>query len=263
MKPCSGILLAGLCLALGCLTLTTDARAEKTGESSVIYEMRVYYPHPGKFEEMLARFRNHTCDLFTKHGITNVAYFTSTDEANPKLVYFISYPSQSKQKTSWNAFLNDPEWKAVYAKSHENGPLVKKVESQFLTPTDYSPKFPGKSSQEPRVFELRTYTASQDNLPALNDRFRNHTCDLFAKHGMTNIVYFNLLPEQTGAESTLVYLISHPSVEARQQAFKNFAGDATWTAAKAASEEKAGGSLTAPQGVQFEFLTPTDFSPVK
>lgn len=263
MKHWTRLMLTGLCLAVWSSTLTESTQAETLGAPPVLYEMRVYYPHPGKFEEMLARFRNHTCELFAKHGITNVAYFVSTDHENPKLVYWISYPKQSEQKKRWEAFLNDPEWKAAYAKSHENGPLVKKVESRFMTLTDYSPEFPGDSAKDPRVFELRTYVASEGNLEALNSRFREHTCDLFAKHGMTNIAYFKLLPDQPGAESTLVYLIAHPSQEARKQAFQQFAADSTWQTAKAASEKKAGGSLTAPNGVQFEFLTPTNFSPLK
>ena len=32
-----------------------------------VYEMRVYYTHEGKFDDILSRFENHTTKLFEKH----------------------------------------------------------------------------------------------------------------------------------------------------------------------------------------------------
>ena len=40
---------------------------------------------------------------------------------------------------SWDGFRNDPQWKKVFAESRKNGPIVKSVSKQFLSPTDYSP----------------------------------------------------------------------------------------------------------------------------
>ena len=116
----------------------------------------------------------------------------------------------------------------------------------------------------PRVFELRTYIATPGNLPALNSRFRDHTVRLFAKHGMTNLIYWNLAPGQAGADSMLVYLLSHSSTEAAGNSFESFRKDPDWLQARAASEKQAGGSLTvADKGVVSEFLVPTDYSPLK
>jgi hypothetical protein len=42
-----------------------------------------------------------------------------------------------------------------------------------------------------------------------------------------------------------------------------FREDPTWIAAREASEKKGGGSLTAKDGVKFEMLVPTDYSPLK
>ncbi len=36
-----------------------------------------------------------------------------------------------------------------------------------------------------RVFELRNYVASPGKRDALERRFREHTCALFARHGIT------------------------------------------------------------------------------
>ena len=42
----------------------------------------------------------------------------------------------------------------------------------------------------PSVFEIRTYTAAEGKLDALNARFRDHTLALFKKHDMTSVGYF-------------------------------------------------------------------------
>ena len=113
----------------------------------------------------------------------------------------------------------------------------------------------------PRVFELRTYTTTPNNLPVLHARFRDHTMALFAKHGMTNLFYWQLLPDQAGAENTLIYMLAHASQDAAKASFDAFRADPDWIAAKTASEIKGGGSLTIPDGVKSVFLKATDYSP--
>ena len=139
-----------------------------------------------------------------------------------------------------------------------------KVESTFLTPTDYSPAFKLAQAKDDRVFELRTYTATQGNLVHLNARFKDHTLKLFEKYGMTNVVYWNVLKGEPDDEKLLVYLLAHKSRDAAKKSFDAFRTDPDWNAARKASEEKAGGSLTeAKGGVVSEFLKATDYSPLK
>jgi hypothetical protein len=81
---------------------------------------------------------------------------------------------------------------------------------------------------------------------------------------MTNVVYWNALKGQKGEDTQLVYLLAHKSEDAAKKSFDSFRQDADWVAAKKASEEKGGGSLTEPKGgVKSEFLKPTDYSPLK
>lgn len=104
-----------------------------------VFEMRTYYAHDGKFEALHKRFREHTCQLFEKHGMTNIGYWIPTEEGKDNtLVYILAYPSREAREASWKAFLADPDWQAVYKESHQDGPLVAKVDSKFLTATDYS-----------------------------------------------------------------------------------------------------------------------------
>jgi hypothetical protein len=102
------------------------------------FEMRTYYANEGKADALDARFREHTNKLFVKHGMDLVGYWHPVDKPNV-LVYILGYPSREAREKAWNAFNNDPEWKAAKAKSEEHGGLVAKVDQVFMTPTDYSP----------------------------------------------------------------------------------------------------------------------------
>jgi hypothetical protein len=227
-----------------------------------VYELRIYSANEGKLEALHARFRDHTCKLFEKHGMKNVGYFVPLDNPERKLIYILEYPSTAARTASWRAFGSDPAWRAAAAASEKDGRLVGKVESFHMTATDYSPPLKIESAGD-RVFELRTYTTTPNNLDDLDARFKDHTIKLFEKHGMKNLVYFHLLPEQRNANNTLIYLLAHKSEEAGKKSFDTFRTDPDWVAARKASEEKAGGSLTVPDGVKSVYMKPTDYSPLK
>ena len=121
--------------------------------------------------------------------------------------------------------------------------------------------FNGSQAAEPQaegVYELRTYTASEGKLEALEARFKNHTVKLFEKHGMKNIMYW----KPTNAEAsknTLIYLLWHKSEEAAKQSWDAFRKDPDWVAARTESEKD--GSLTAKGGVVSVYMKATDWSP--
>ena len=112
--------------------------------SGNVYELRVYHALPGKLGDLLARFRDHTMQLFERHGIKNIAYWTPTDEPQKAdtLIYILRHPSREAATANWKAFQDDPEWKSVKDKSEANGKLVEKIDSTFLVLTDFSPKLP-------------------------------------------------------------------------------------------------------------------------
>jgi hypothetical protein len=72
--------------------------------------------------------------------MSNIGYWlTEKKEGEPqKLVYIISHKNKQAAAASWKAFIADPKWQAVFAASKVNGKLVKAIESQYLTPTDFS-----------------------------------------------------------------------------------------------------------------------------
>lgn len=227
-----------------------------------VYELRTYTASPGKLGALNARFRDHTCKLFEKHGMTNVGYWMPIDNKDTKLIYLLSHSSKAAADKSWAAFVADPAWKKALADSEVNGKLAANIERQFLSATDYSPQVENPTGGE-HVFELRTYTAAPGRLDALSARFRNHTMKLFEKHGMVNLGYWTPSAGGAGADNTLVYILVHKNADAAKKSFDAFRADPAWKAAKNASEEKAGGSLTVTGGVKSVFMKPTDYSPMK
>ena len=106
-----------------------------------IFERRIYIANPGKLPALHARFREHTCQLFKKHGIELVGFWTPMDgeEAQNTLIYLVAFPNAEAQKKAWKAFQDDPEWKQAKAASEKDGVLVREMQSKNLKATDYSP----------------------------------------------------------------------------------------------------------------------------
>jgi hypothetical protein len=109
--------------------------------STTVYELRVYHAAEGKLDDLLRRFREHTMALFEKHGIKNIAYWLPTDDPlkGKTLFYIIAHPSREAATANWKSFGDDPEWKRVKEASEVNGKLTDKIDSTFLTLTDFSP----------------------------------------------------------------------------------------------------------------------------
>jgi hypothetical protein len=117
-----------------------------------VYEMRVYYTHDGKFNNILSRFENHTVKLFEKHGFTNVGYWTTQkrdsvsyadkfilqNKGNSALVYIVSFENMETRNKAWDSFIEDPEWIKAYDESTKEGPIVREIEQVFLNPTNFS-----------------------------------------------------------------------------------------------------------------------------
>lgn len=259
MSLCCVLMMSAVSSLRGTVVQAAEPGEEK---SSMVYELRTYTTPEGKLPELLSRFRDHTVKLFAKHGMTNVIYWTPTDKPNT-LVYLLAHKSEQAGKDSFAKFREDPEWVKAKAESEAAGSLTTKVESLYLTPTDYTPAATVVEIVKDKpglLYELRVYTAAPGKLANLNARFRDHTTKLFEKHGMTNVVYTTPIAEPL-KENTLVYVLAHKDRETADASWKAFQADPEWK--KVAEASQVDGPLLVKDGVVRMYLTPTDFSPVK
>ena len=93
-----------------------DAKSETR-----VFEMRTYDANPGKMKALQVRFRDHTTQLFAKHGMTIIGFWNPVDpkEAEEKLIYILAYPSREAAEKSWDAFRVDPVWQEAKAASEK------------------------------------------------------------------------------------------------------------------------------------------------
>lgn len=136
-----GLALAALAVPGLSNAFAADTKAADAPAATRVFEMRTYHTYPGKLDALNARFRDHTCDLFKKHGMELVGFWTPKDEKDGKgatLVYLLAFPSREAANESWAKFRDDPEWAKARDASEKDGKIVEKIESVYLDPTDYS-----------------------------------------------------------------------------------------------------------------------------
>ncbi|MDA1010104.1 MAG: NIPSNAP family protein [Chloroflexi bacterium] len=105
----------------------------------MIYELRTYTANPGKMAGLQARFRDHTCAIFERHGIKNIGYWTnSIGGRSDELIYLLAYEDMASRDQSWAAFQADPDWQRARTESEVDGLLVHHIENRILRATDFS-----------------------------------------------------------------------------------------------------------------------------
>ena len=133
-----GLAIFGLGVVVG--DIGQFASVAEAQSSDRVFELRTYTAHPGRLEEVHARFANHTVEIFERHGMTNIGYFKPKDAplSENTLIYLLAHDSREAAEASWAGFRGDPDWQRAAEESRRNGRLVENVVSVFLDPTDYS-----------------------------------------------------------------------------------------------------------------------------
>jgi hypothetical protein len=216
----------------------------------MLYEARIYTTVPGRLPALNDRFANHTMDIFATHGIGMMGFWTDEIGTSNQLTYILVFDSMADRETKWSAFQADSGWQRVRAETETDGPLVAQVHNSFMRLTPYSPEPQVRSN----IQELRVYDAMPGKLPALHDRFANHTMGLFAKHGIENVAYWI---EDVGTSNRLVYMLGYPGLGEREKSWAAFMADPAWQQARAESETD--GALVRVS--HHSILRPTSYSP--
>ena len=109
---------------------------------SRVFELRTYTCNEGKLEALKSRFRDHTIEIFKRHGMESIGYWIPQDGERSKttLIYIIAHSSREQAAKNWKEFSADPEWKKVAADSEKDGKiLAKPPESVYMDAADFSP----------------------------------------------------------------------------------------------------------------------------
>jgi hypothetical protein len=85
------------------------------------------------------RFENHTLRIWDRHGIEPVGFWLAEVGTSNVLHYLLRWADMADREKRWAAFLADEEWVRTRATSEANGPLLKRVLSEFWRPTSFSP----------------------------------------------------------------------------------------------------------------------------
>ena len=216
----------------------------------MLFENRVYTTVPGKLPALNDRFANHTIGFFRQYGVGMMGFWTDEIGVSNQLTYITTFDSMADRETKWAEFGSDTKRQQIFAETEVNGPLVALVENTFMRLTPYSPS-PQLSS---KVQELRVYDTLPGRLPALHDRFANHTMALFERHGIQNVAYWT---EDVGTNNRLVYMLGYESLGDREKSWASFGADADWKKAREASE--ADGSIV--RRSRHRIMRLTDYSP--
>ncbi len=195
----------------------------------MLYEMRVYDAMPGKLPALNDRFADHTIGFFKDHGIGILGFWTAEIGTSNQLTYILNFDNMGDREKKFAAFGADKRWQEVRAETESEGPFVSSITNTFMRLTPYSME-PDVSSN---VQELRVYHAMPGKLPALHDRFADHTINLFKKHGMKNVGYWT---EDVGTSNKLVYMLGYSGLGDREKGWAAFGADPDWLKARAASE---------------------------
>jgi hypothetical protein len=257
----------------GAVSIGTSFAAEDPprGRIQDVCQVVSYTARPGQAAALHAWFREHAEDVLARHGAVPMAFLVPADpgpENEGRLLVILRFRDDAALIAFSRTVREEPAWKELFAVVDGEPAIVANKDMRLGAPTDYSPVFKPTKADPPRVFELRTYTApTPEKLDHLHERFRSHTLELFARHGIENLVYWQPLiwkADDTEAERQMFYLLGHQSRAAAAESFAAFRADPEWLAVRKASEAKAGGSLTSPEkGVVSEFFVPTDYSPLR
>jgi hypothetical protein len=107
------------------------------------------------------------------------------------------------------------------------------------------------------LYELRIYDCCPGRLPALLNRFQNHTTKIWERHGIRQGGFWTTVIGSSNQR--LTYFLVWESLAEREKKWAAFMADPEWIKARAESEKDA--PIVA--NVVSEILTPTAFSSLK
>ena len=130
---------------------------------------------------------------------------------------------------------------------------IRKLALFFVFLLTATTSFLAEAQPDDRFYEVRIYETEEGQLDLLLQRFRAHTTQIFARHGIRT--HGHWVP--TNESNKLYYLVSYDRREDREGAFADFLEDPEWITVSSQSKEDG----LVLKGIESIFLELTDYSP--
>src|SRR4051794_23543313 len=98
----------------------------------MLYELRIYHINPGKMQDIQARFRDHTLQIFANNSLKVTEFWEDADETNNRLYYVMEHHDMETRNQRFNRFDVDPEWLELKRVTEQDGPLYEKIDIVYL-----------------------------------------------------------------------------------------------------------------------------------
>lgn len=102
----------------------------------MIYELKKYTAHQGKYDALTSRFSVKTLPIFQRLGIEVTNCWTSPKEANV-FFYLTRFAADEDRVAAWEAFAADEEWRQVKFQTEVEGPLLAEQTAVLLTSAEF------------------------------------------------------------------------------------------------------------------------------
>ncbi|HEY9280856.1 MAG TPA: rhodanese-like domain-containing protein [Eoetvoesiella sp.] len=105
-------------------------------KTKMIYELKKYTAHPGKYNALTSRFVNKTLPVFKRLGIKVTNCWVSPEEVNV-FFYLTCFPSEEARIAAWDAFAADEEWRQIKLQSEVDGPMLAEQSKTLLVSAEF------------------------------------------------------------------------------------------------------------------------------
>ena len=122
------------------LFVAFTVKAQKSAQTSPIFQLRIYEIFGSNKKEFHERFRDHAMRIMKKYNFKIISIYESKSDKKTEFVYFLEWPNEATMKKAWEDFRKDQEWidvKKQYTAKY--GDVVGNVEDRVLTKLNYSP----------------------------------------------------------------------------------------------------------------------------
>ena len=138
----------------------------------MLYELRTYEATVGNMEALVKHLEV-AAGLFRKHGLAAPGFWTDVIGVGMRVTYMWKYEDVAERDKKLAAFVSDPAWgEQVAEETRKYGAITAQAQNTIMQPTAYSPE-PDFSVNN--IHELRIYYAVPGKLPALHQRFADHS----------------------------------------------------------------------------------------